>query len=44
MFQNRDTGEVLNYFDARMQWMRDYDGEDNSDCVSFEEMYSVVKE
>lgn len=43
MYKNRDTGEMLNEIEAKKQWHKEYDGDDPTNPVRFEEQYALAR-
>lgn len=41
-FINRDTGEALTEEEARTQWREEYDGDDPTNILTFEEQYKKL--
>ena len=41
-FMNKETGEVLNYAQAVQQFREEYDGDDPTNFISFEEYFEEV--
>lgn len=41
-FKNKETGEVLTYARARQQFREEYDGDDPTNLITFEELYEEV--
>lgn len=39
---NADTGELLTQSEARKQWREDYDRDDPTNCIPFEEQYTMT--
>lgn len=39
---NNDTGELLKPTEARKQWREDYDGDDPTNSIPFEEQYTLT--
>lgn len=42
-FMNRETGEVLNYKEARAQFREEYDGDDPTNIITFEEIFKAIE-
>lgn len=38
-YENIDTGELLTYKEMREQWKNDYDGDDPTNCMSWQDQY-----
>lgn len=41
-FMNKETGEVLTYAQAVKQFREEYDGDDPTNAISFEEYFEEV--
>lgn len=41
-FLNRDTGEILNEYEAAKEWIEDYDGNDPTNIINFFDQYEEV--
>ena len=43
MYINKETGEILTYTEAFKQWLEEYDGGDDTNAVSFDEIFQSYK-
>ena len=43
LYMNKETGEVLTYNQMLKQFEEEYDGNDSTNCISYDEYYEEVQ-